>query len=146
MASAKVHFDATGPLVELLGFGPDPHSPIEVDVNDVLGLGGKLGALEFESDVEIANLDESSVRISLKTERMPAASLLSGGRMRYDLDSFRAVRGEHEIEIDDWDAGFFASGSLDGGVSFRVVTGTKITCEWELIFAEVPLWPEWTGD
>ncbi len=126
--SASLHFEEPGPYVELLGFGPDPQSPIPVGSNTWAQVEAQLGTLEFESVVAVDDpQNQTTVRYEVTTPRMPAAALLSGGAMPYDLERADASRGdlEQDLIVDDWGVEFVNGniGALQGTVEFHVEGG-----------------------
>ncbi len=125
---AYLHFEEAGPYVELLGFGPEPQSPIPVGSNTWSQIQTQLGTLLFESDVAVDDpQNRSTVRYQVETPRMPASVLLGGGAMEYSLvraDASRADRGQ-DLIVDDWGIEFVSGniGALEGTVTFTVEGG-----------------------
>ena len=121
----ELRFDAPGPLVELLGYGPNPESPLSVSLNDLTSIEGKLGALEFDSNVQVEDpRDSGTIIYHLKTERMPAAALINGSAMGYELEMASGNRESlgQELIVDDWSIEFVngSVGALQGTIDFHV--------------------------
>ncbi len=138
--SAELHFDGVGPYVELLGFGPDPQSPIAVDLSTWDDIQDALGNIEFDSDIQVDDTQSrSTVRYHVTTSRMPASGLLNGNAMGYDLQMADATRGDisQTLVVDNWGIDFVSggSGALDGQIDFRV-EGGSFGYEGALIYEE----------
>jgi hypothetical protein len=123
--SAELHFDGPGPLVELLGFGPNPQSPLQVSINDLTTINQKLKALTFESDVRVTDpRDSGTITYHLTTDRMPASSLIDGMGMGYNLEMADGSRAElaQTLTVDSWDVDFVneGGGALTGTIDFHV--------------------------
>jgi hypothetical protein len=141
---AELHYDSPGPLVELLGYGTEPPNPIIVDLNTVTGLGDKIAALEFESEVSVEDVDgDATIMYALHTERMAANALLTGAPMRYELDSLVARRDGLDIDVTDWTSEFFNTGTVQGSVRFDIDIEATWSCEGSIFFPELP---RTTGD
>lgn len=126
--SATLHFDAPGPYAELLGFGPDPQSPIPVDLSTWSQIEERLGQLEFEATVAVDDpRDETTVRYEVETARMSAAALLGAAPMSYELVRADATRGdlEQDLVVDTWGVDFVngSVGALQGTIEFHVEGG-----------------------
>ena len=121
-------YDSTGPLVELLGHGAQPPNPIELSLNDLETLDDKLGALEFEADVDVDDVrDSGTIRYHVVTPRLAASALLGGSAMSYDLveaDGERSETGQ-TLVVDEWTIEFVdgSPGALDGSSRYHVTGG-----------------------
>jgi hypothetical protein len=136
---AELHYDAAGPLVELLGYGTEPPNPILVDLDTLTGLGDEIAALQFESDVSVEDVDgDSTILYRLGTDRMPANALLTGAGLRYRLESLVARRDGMDTEVTGWSSEFFVSGTVQGSVSFDLDIDARLRCEGEIRFPELP--------
>ncbi len=136
---AELHFDAAGPLVELLGYGAQPASPIVVDLGTLSSIGNRLSALHFESDIEVVEAGgNETIRYDLHTERMEANALLLGSPLRYELDTLVARTAETEIEVTEWSAEFFTSGIVEGSTTFDVTIDVDLSCDGTIVFPELP--------
>ncbi len=125
---ASLHFEGTGPYVELLGFGPEPQSPIPVGLDTWSRVETQLGTLTFESDIEVDDpQNQTTVRYEVHTPRMPASTLLSGGAMEFELLRADAAREDlaQDLVVDDWGVEFVNGnvGALQGTVAFHVDGG-----------------------
>lgn len=127
-ADASLHFEGTGPYVELLGFGAEPQSPISVGLDTWSRVEAQLGTLTFESDIAVDDpQNQTTVRYEVHTPRMPASMLLSGGAMEFELvraDAAREGVGQ-DLIVDDWGVEFVNGnvGALQGTIEFHVDGG-----------------------
>lgn len=136
---AELRFDEPGPLAELLGYGAEPTSPIEVDLQTLGSIGNRLSKLHFESDISVVEAGgDETIRYDLHTQRMEANALLVGSPLRYELDTLVARAGETEIEVSEWSAEFFTSGQVEGSTTFDVDIDVDISCEGTIVFPELP--------
>ncbi len=127
-SSAELHFEGTGPYVELLGLGPDPQSPIAVDTGTWDFIETQLGTLEFESEIEVSDpQDQTTVRYQVHTPRMSAAALLGAVPMGYELDLADASRADlgQDLIVETWGIDFVNGnvGALEGVIDFRIAGG-----------------------
>lgn len=124
-----LHFDAAGPYIELLGYGAEPQSPIEIDTSAWGRIEDGLGALLFDSDIQVDDTQSvSTVRYHVTTTRMPATSLINGGAMGYELQMADASRADtsQNLMVDNWGVEFTdgaSSGALSGRIDFSVDGG-----------------------
>lgn len=120
--ATQIVYDQPGPLVELLGFGPNPPNPLPVDVNDLNDLKAKLRNLEFEANIVVDDMRETSIiEYELVTPRQSAGALVGGEAMSYemvDASGFRAGL-DQMLEVQSWDV-VFVDGGLDGTIDFTV--------------------------
>lgn len=125
---ASLHFEGTGPYVELLGFGAEPQSPIPVGLDTWSRVEAQLGTLTFESDIAVDDpQNQTTVRYEVHTPRMPASTLLSGGPMAFELVRADAARDDlgQDLVVDDWGVEFVNGnvGALQGTIEFHVDGG-----------------------
>lgn len=125
---ATLHFDEAGPYAELLGFGPEPQSPIPVGLDTWSQVEAQLGTLVFESEIAVDDpQNRTTVRYQVHTPRMPASTLLSGGAMGFELDRADAAREDlsQDLIVDDWGVEFVNGniGALQGTIEFHVDGG-----------------------
>jgi len=136
---AELHFDAPGPLVELLGFGAQPQSPIRVGLQTLTSIGDRVAALHFESDIQVEEAGgDETIRYDLHTRRMRANALLLGSPLRYELGALVARTESTDIEITDWSAEFFTSGQVEGSTTFDVDVDAQWSCEGTIVFPQLP--------
>lgn len=120
-------FDDVGPLVELLGLGAAPQSPVELTLADTQGLNRKLEALEFDSTVVVDDPQgDSTIQYHTQSPRMPAKDLLLGVALDFQLVEATGLRGdtEQELVVDDWTIQFVEGNVLEGSSLYHVVGGT----------------------
>lgn len=136
---AELRFESPGPLVELLGYGPSPASPIVVDLQALGSIGDRIAGLAFESDISVEEAGGSeTIRYDLHTDRMRANALLLGSPLRYELGGLVARAGDAEVEITDWSAEFFTSGQVEGSTTFDVQIDVEGSCEGTIVFPDLP--------
>jgi len=126
--ATTLSFSGTGPLVELLGYGAEPESPISLSFSDIGEIEGRLGTLEFEADVLVDDVREAgTITYHTTTPRLPVQALLTGAGMRYDLIEADGAREElgQSLVVDEWSIEFVdeGGGALNGSSEFRVVGG-----------------------
>jgi hypothetical protein len=123
--SVQISFDAPGPLVELLGFGPDPASPISVSLGDLSTLNEQLETLEVEAGVELTG-EEGASTVTYHVDYPPevALELIAGGGVDISLVDASAVREDRNqsLSIDTWQVVYVDGevGALDGTIEFGV--------------------------
>jgi|GEM_PF-1450884 len=124
--ATELRFDAAGPLVELLGFGPDPQSPIPLSVNDLDTLDDKLEDLVFDSIVVVDDYrTASTIQYHTVTERMPARALLGGTSLEFELVEASGLREDldQDLLVDEWTIQFAEGRNLNGKSVYRVLGG-----------------------
>lgn len=124
--ATELRFDDVGPLVELLGLGAEPQSPVQLSLSDTEALNDRLEELEFDSLVMVDDPQGSSV-IEYRTQspRMPAKALLAGVAMDFDLieaDGRREDMGQR-LTVDEWTIQFVEGNKLEGSSVYRVLGG-----------------------
>ena len=137
-SSVSLHFTGVGPYVELLGYGENPTSPIELDTSAWDRVQAALGALEFDSQVTVNDQQSvSTVRYDVHTTQMPASALLTGVGMSYELDMADASREDlsQNLIVENWGIAFVDGngGALDGAIDFRV-EGAAFTYYGALVY------------
>lgn len=124
--SSEIRYTSAGPLVELMGFGATPPNPLPVGVDDLEQIQRRLGALDFETRIDLDDRREhATVVYHVDTPRMSAGALLDGGAMVLGLKSATAERGDlgQALVVDQWDLHFVEHGSLTGTVDTHVEGG-----------------------
>ncbi len=130
----ELRFDAAGPLVELLGFGAAPQSPVAVDATDALNLAAGLESLEFRSDIHYVDAGETTVIYDVHTRPMPASDLLLGVALEYELDAVTASRGDMTVDVENWLLDFRDGGGLFGAIDFRLDIDVDLRCVSDFTF------------
>ena len=124
--ATELRFDAAGPLVELLGFGPEPDSPIPLSVDDLESLDDKLENLVFDSIVVVDDYrTASTIQYHTITDRMPAKALLGGTSMAFELVEASGMREDldQDLVVDEWTIEFAEGRNLNGKSVYRVLGG-----------------------
>lgn len=120
-------FAEVGPLVELLGLGVAPQSPVELTLADTQGLNRKLEALELDSTVVVNDPQGySSIQYLTQSPRMPAKDLLLGVAMDFALVEASGLRAdtEQDLVVDDWTIQFVGGNMLEGSSVYHVEGGS----------------------
>jgi len=123
----ELAFSDVGPLVELLGLGAAPQSPVELTLAEAEGLNRKLEALEFDSTVVVDDPEgDSIIRYHTQSPRMPAKDLLLGLALDFELVEASGLRvdTEQELVVDDWTIQFVEGNVLEGSSRYRVLGGS----------------------
>lgn len=123
----ELRFDGTGPLVELLGLGAEPESPVQLSFQQTQALNRKLEALEFDSVVVVDDPQgDSTIQYHTQSPRMPAKDLLLGVAMDFDLVEASGLRDdtEQDLVVDEWTIQFVEGNLLEGSSVYHVVGGT----------------------
>ncbi|MBK8234801.1 MAG: hypothetical protein IPK74_04525 [Deltaproteobacteria bacterium] len=123
---SEIQYASHGPLVELMGFGAAPPNPLPVDYTDLEQIQRRLGALDFETRIDLDDRREhATVVYHVDTPRMSAGALLDGEAMVLGLQSATAERSDlgQSLLVDRWDLHFVEHGSLTGTVDTHVEGG-----------------------
>ncbi len=142
-----VEFEATGPLVDLLGLGEDLESPLEFELKDLADLKPKLGDARIRANVDLRDDREGDViAYDVTTPDMDLVEVAKAAGVDYEINDITGS-GETKDQAlssygDGWDVGF-VDGNLDGTANFRVTGGdfdytAKFTYE-ESKYADVVL-------
>ena len=135
--SVEIEFESTGPLVELLGFGDAPESPLTVSLNDLNGVGVELGKLELATKIVVDDTqgETSVVHYELDSERQTISDILESGGIVYSLVEADATREdlEQDLTVREWEIDFVDHGVLDGYSLFDV-TGDHFTYTGRISF------------
>jgi hypothetical protein len=135
-----VEHDGPGPLVELLGMGENPPSPIQVSQSDLENAASELGQLEVEANIALTDHPSvASITYVTDSPRMLANSIFNGAPMQLDMIESSGVREDlHQtLTIDTWTVDYVdgAVGALDGEIAFRV-QGDNFDFDASLVYPE----------
>lgn len=133
VTSANLEFGAAGPLVELLGFGAAPASPIELD-SSVIFAPKKLAAkfsdlVAAKLLVDIKDTQSQTTKIDYQVESPPEAmlALFNSKNMSYEVKGVSGSRSElsQALANTKWTLEFVngSPGALVGTVEFTVSGG-----------------------
>jgi len=139
LESIEITFDSVGPLVELLGFGANPESPISIPVS-LSGLtdrGIGVDNLMVASEILVDDEQRESV-ITYEVDLREGTTLeeVLEGSFKYDIADASVERSNQSITNKTWDLDFSdgSSGSLTGTVTFEARGGVfdyDGTLTWE---------------
>ncbi|MCX4245261.1 hypothetical protein [Paraliomyxa miuraensis] len=124
----RIHHEGPGPMVELLGLGPNPPSPIVVTDDVWTAAYETLGALEVEAVIFFRDHPGvSTIEYDVDSPRMLARSFLEGSAMSLNMvgaDGWRADLGQ-DLDVDVWTVEYAdgSVGALDGDIDFTVRGG-----------------------
>jgi len=108
-----LYFEGTGPLVELLGFGPRPSSPIRIGLDDVNALGGEFGRLKLQSEVQVdTSSGNTAVTYHIGVGPKRLNPLLGQGEIAMDHLGTTATRGDIDLVTTSWNITF-----VDGSIA-----------------------------
>jgi hypothetical protein len=122
----EITHEGPGPLVELLGLGANPPSPLRVTDRMLQDAQAHLGALDVEAIIFFRDHPGVSTIEYDVESRMLARSLLGGTAMDLDLVGARGWRADldQELEIDRWTVEYAGGvGALVGDIDFTVRGG-----------------------
>lgn len=127
----EVHIEIThegpGPLVELLGLGPNPPSPLVVTEAMLIDAEEHLGDLEVEAIIFFQDHPGvSTIEYDVESPRMLARSLLTGDPMDLGLVGASGWRAdlEQELAVDVWTVEYVDGvGALEGDIDATVRGG-----------------------
>ncbi len=136
-------WDGIGPLIELLGFGPNPPNPLVVDSTD--DLFAELDKLLMQGTLVLDDSrDFSSTVLTARTPRVSVGELLEPGSVEWQLESLDGERAElsQELTLEEWTiqyhhATLWADSELSGQVSY-VVEGDHFPFESTIDYGEEP--------
>ena len=122
-----VEFEATGPLVHLLGLGDDLESPLVFELKDLDDIEPRLSDLRIRANVDLEDArDGDLVAYDVVTPDMNLVEVATAANVGYDVNDISGT-GEtlgQELQLlnDGWDVEF-VDGNLDGTADFRVTGG-----------------------
>ncbi|MCA9649229.1 MAG: hypothetical protein H6712_13845 [Myxococcales bacterium] len=123
----ELRFSAAGPLVELLGLGAEPHSPMQLSLGDTQALNDRLEELEFDSIVVVDDPQgDSTIQYHTQSPRMPAKALLAGVSMEFELVEATGKRDDtdQDLVVDEWTIEFADGKNLIGSSLYHVLGGS----------------------
>ena len=121
-----VHWDSTGPLVELLGRGANPPNPMRFGI-DSLDAPHKLGRLKMVSSIAVVDSEETAtVTYTLTSEPKRINPLLDQGTLEFDSLTTETVTARGAIlNTTSWGVEYQDdAGDLEGDVDFELKSGT----------------------
>lgn len=123
----ELSFTGTGPLVELLGFGANPKSPISISTSALGSLGAELKKLMVSGDVHVDDAKpETTFVYDLGLAPKSVASVLSSGTLGYTMTGVsgsNASMGQTiTVSKESWGISFVnhTPGALDGSFTMDV--------------------------
>ena len=125
LVTITIEHDGPGPLVELLGMGTNPESPITVSQSDINAAADAMGSLEVEADIKLTDHPSvASITYETSSLRMLANSIFNGAAMKLDLVDGSGVREDlrQTLQVHTWTVDYVdgAVGALDGEIGFSV--------------------------
>jgi hypothetical protein len=125
LVTITIEHDGPGPLVELLGMGPNPESPIHVSQSDLNAAGSALGKLEVDATIRLTDHPSvASITYDVDSPRMLASSIFNGTPMELDLIDGSGARTDlnQTLSVHTWTVDYVdgAVGALDGEIGFTV--------------------------
>jgi hypothetical protein len=121
-----ISFDSPGPLVELLGLGSEPQSPIVLSPDTLNTIGAQLRKLRISSAADLYDDHNSSeIAYQFSTDPQPAAELAGNSPFAFKLigASGSNVSMSQTMTLDVWAVNYSGAAELDGTVDFRVEGG-----------------------
>jgi hypothetical protein len=128
VVDATITHGGPGPLVELLGLGTDPPSPIVVTDELLANAEDHLGDMQVEAIIFFTDHPGvSTIEYAVESPQMLARSLLTGAPMALGMvgaDGWRSDL-EQDLDVDVWTVEYADGGvgALDGDIDFTVRGG-----------------------
>lgn len=123
----EVTHEGPGPLVELLGLGADPPSPIRVTEDTLADAQAHLGDLQVEAIIFFQDHPGvSTIEYDVESPRMLARSFLQGAAMDLAMVGADGWRDdlEQDLDVDVWTVEYADGvGALVGDIDFTVRGG-----------------------
>ena len=118
-----IEYDAVGPLVELMGFGPNPPNPLQLTIFDIDKLNAGLADLAVEGEIIVYDQFESgsSIAYTVDVEPLPISQLVNGLEMTL-VDVAGSDDEAQSLEVTTWNIDY-ADSDLTGNVDFDVGGG-----------------------
>lgn len=125
---AEITHAGPGPLVELLGLGADPPSPIVVTDEILTRAQAHLGDMKVDAIIFFADHPGvSTIEYDVESPQMLARSLLTGAAMDLAMVGADGWRNdlEQDLDVDVWTVEYADGGvgALDGDIDFTVRGG-----------------------
>lgn len=123
----EITHDGPGPLVELLGLGPNPPSPIVVTEDDVAAAQANLGDMQVEAIIFFRDHPGvATIEYQVDSPVMLARSFLEGSAMDLAMVSASGSRADlgQELAVDTWTVEYVDGvGALRGDIDSTVRGG-----------------------
>lgn len=121
--SAEVSFTGTGPLVELLGRGPSPTSPLVFSLLDPPG--AELGKLRLDAVIHVEDTrTAASITYDVNSPQTLVQSIVTGAPLDLMMVGADGTRDDlmQQLAVNTWDVAYVddAIGALTGTIAFRV--------------------------
>lgn len=132
-----ITFDAAGPLVDLLGLGPAPTSPITLDAQALGDVKASLGKIAIETDYVSYGVAQSIVvDYHTVSPRSSIASIAAEGPLPVDLVAVNASREStgQELTTSEWNV--VRNGQRVEGYTTFSVSGADFPFTGKLDFAD----------
>lgn len=128
VVEVEITHEGPGPLVELLGLGPNPPSPIVVTNDMVVDAQAHLGDMQVESVIFFADHPGvSTIEYDVESPRMLARSFLTGTPMDLAMVGADGWRDdlEQDLDVDVWTVEYVDGvGALEGDIDATVRGGS----------------------
>jgi hypothetical protein len=123
--SLSIQFEGVGPGAELLGLGPEPSTPLQLDAEQIADA---LGRIEIRNDILVDDpRGDTRVLYTLRGAPTPISELARDGAQGMELVGVTAINEVtgQTIVITDWGMEYRAgvARTLDGTIDFQVVGG-----------------------
>lgn len=125
LVTITIEHDGPGPLVELLGMGTNPQSPMTVSQSDINAAADTMGSLEVQADIRLTDHPSvASITYETSSPRMLANSIFTGAPMQLDMIDSSGGREDlrQTLEVHTWTVDYVDGevGALDGEIGFIV--------------------------
>jgi hypothetical protein len=120
-----VEFEATGPLVDLLGLGPAPESPLVLDAAGRQQIADAIGAMSVDADfIAYALTESTTLDYHARSARQTMTELATAVDLRLELVAVNATRDDlgQTLTTEQWDVHRRVNGSR-GHTTFAVTGG-----------------------
>ena len=127
-AYLEIEFDAVGPQVELLGFGPAPESPIRIESSELDELSLDLGDILLETEVTVVDdRGDASVDYDVETGPDQVLDIFDINRLDYRIIDVQGANGTTDQDLtlaeNGWQIEFAGGNTLRGSIDFSVKGG-----------------------
>jgi len=127
-AYLEIEFDAVGPQVELLGFGPEPPNPIRIKSSDLDELSLDLDDVLLATEVTVVDeRRDATVNYDVETGPDQVLDIFDGSRLDYrilDVSGGNEVQGQDlTLAENGWQIEFGGGNTLIGSIEFSVQGG-----------------------
>jgi hypothetical protein len=122
-----IHYNETGPLVHLLGFGETPPNPIQLGINDASRLASEVIGLKFKMIIELSDeRDYAETTYRVESPLTVINTALDSSILQTDLIEVSATREalSQSLDVTEWDLEYKDGriGAMNGLVSFDVMS------------------------